>query len=316
MSMASMARATGEHAVGVRPLLPRWRDVLREQFHVIGLALRIPMLLALAFGAGITLLLVMVAARGNWPPGIHAEPIELPGIAGALFPLFVWAREERFGPGFFRTLPVDHGRHVLARIVAGWLWLMVGVALFSLAVVVITLVAGGSLAPVETIHVLDAPLASAGPVDAAMLRRETWAPGLTIWAVPFTAATAGYALVSAVVIGLRYPVRWAVGAAVLFVGLSALSDAASRLLGIDALADAPARAIEFLCVSRYGVDAVLTMRTMTLDRRMELASGETLHVWSAVPHLGDWAIATVLWTGAGLLALLAALSRHRERRRR
>ena len=38
-------------------------------------------------------------------------------------------------------------------------------------------------------------------------------------------------------------------------------------------------------------------------------------VWWAVPDLADWRIATLLWTGAGLLALWAAASRHRERRR-
>jgi hypothetical protein len=37
-------------------------------------------------------------------------------------------------------------------------------------------------------------------------------------------------------------------------------------------------------------------------------------VWRALPDLGDWAAATLLWTGAGLIALLAAACRHRERR--
>jgi hypothetical protein len=34
-----------------------------------------------------------------------------------------------------------------------------------------------------------------------------------------------------------------------------------------------------------------------------------------VPELADWRTATLLWTGAGLLALWAAASRHGERRR-
>jgi hypothetical protein len=37
-------------------------------------------------------------------------------------------------------------------------------------------------------------------------------------------------------------------------------------------------------------------------------------VWRALPDLRHWAAATLLWTGAGLMALLAAASRHRERR--
>ena len=38
-------------------------------------------------------------------------------------------------------------------------------------------------------------------------------------------------------------------------------------------------------------------------------------VWRAVPDIADWRNATLLWTTAGLLALWAAASRHRERRR-
>jgi hypothetical protein len=38
-------------------------------------------------------------------------------------------------------------------------------------------------------------------------------------------------------------------------------------------------------------------------------------VWWGVPDLADWRTATVLWTSAGLVAVWAAASRHRERRR-
>jgi hypothetical protein len=38
-------------------------------------------------------------------------------------------------------------------------------------------------------------------------------------------------------------------------------------------------------------------------------------VWRALPDVGQWAAATLLWTGAGLVALWAAASRHREGRR-
>jgi hypothetical protein len=46
-----------------------------------------------------------------------------------------------------------------------------------------------------------------------------------------------------------------------------------------------------------------------------LTTGERIHAWSALPDLADWRIAALLWTGAGLLAIWAAASRHRERRR-
>ena len=52
-----------------------------------------------------------------------------------------------------------------------------------------------------------------------------------------------------------------------------------------------------------------------LHTQATLATGRTVTVWRALPDLGQWAAATLLWTGAGLAALWAAASRHRERRR-
>lgn len=311
----SIARTTGEHAAAVRPLLPKWGDVLREQFRVIGLSLRIPLLLAFAAGLFITIVVAMDAARGNWPPDIHAEPLELPGVVGFLFPIAVWLREDRFGPGFFWTLPVEHSRHALARVVAGWLWLMLGVLLFSLAILLFTLLSGGNVFPEETIRVLTQPVSRLDVVDASLLRDVRWAPSPLIWAVPFTAATVTYMFGSAVLVGLRHWMRWVAGAVLLFAQASAASEIGDGRPRATWGANAPERAVSFLCESRYGLDALVTVRTATLDRRATLDSGERIHAWSAAPRLADWAIATLLWGGAGLLALLAAVSRHRERRR-
>jgi hypothetical protein len=74
-------------------------------------------------------------------------------------------------------------------------------------------------------------------------------------------------------------------------------------------------AARLLLDGRYGLDALLTARTESLSTSATLATGGQVRVWSAVPHLADWALATLLWTGAGLLALWAAASRHGERRR-
>ena len=59
----------------------------------------------------------------------------------------------------------------------------------------------------------------------------------------------------------------------------------------------------------------MAARTASLDTAAILTTGERVRVWSAVPDLTHWRTATLLWTGAGLLALWAAASRHRERRR-
>jgi hypothetical protein len=66
--------------------------------------------------------------------------------------------------------------------------------------------------------------------------------------------------------------------------------------------------------SAYGLDALLTARTGSLKTEATLSTGETVVVWRALPDVGQWAAATLLWTSAGLVALGAAASRHRERR--
>ena len=78
---------------------------------------------------------------------------------------------------------------------------------------------------------------------------------------------------------------------------------------------APERALEWLLENPYGLDALFTARTATLDTGMSFPTGERVSIWSAVPEMAHWLKATLLWTGIGLVALWAAASRHRERRR-
>jgi hypothetical protein len=100
-----------------------------------------------------------------------------------------------------------------------------------------------------------------------------------------------------------------------YVTATVVGGAASAGLGVGWLDHAPGRLMELLVGTRYGLDAILTARISTLRTLSRLATGEQFVVWRAVPDLADWGVATLLWTGAGLLALWAAASRHRERRR-
>jgi hypothetical protein len=77
----------------------------------------------------------------------------------------------------------------------------------------------------------------------------------------------------------------------------------------------PARVVKSIYYGPYGFDTLLTARTESLRTEVFLTTGERVPVWLGLPHLGQWAMATVGWTVGGLLALWAAASRHRERRR-
>jgi hypothetical protein len=314
--MTAPAFQTAERRTrGARPRLPRLRAVLREQVRATGLGLRTPALISAALVALLTLWVALERASTGTEMSLNAWPTQLPGLIGALLPIAVWARDERFGPGFLWTLPVDRRRQALTKVLAGWVWLMGGVALFVLWLLALTSATGGRALPPETLHVLTSQAGAVGPLDPAVLRTVRWAPSPLLWAVPFTAATASYLFASALALGTRHPVRWVIGSVLSYVLSSVASGAASAQLGVGWLDRAPGRLLGLLFDSRYGLDALLTARNETLTFTATLTTGDRVMVWSAVPDLADWGTATLLWTGAGLLALWAAASRHRERRR-
>ena len=300
---------------GTEPRLPRLRIVLLEQVRVTGHSLRGAALIAAALLALLTLWVALQSASMAGGITLNAWPTQMPGLIGALLPIAVWARDERFGPSFLWTLPVDRRRHALLKVLAGWVWLMAGVATFVLWLLALTSATGGRALPPETLYLSTFQAATAGPLDPAALQTVPWAPGPLIWAVPFTAATASYLLASALALGSRYPLRWVVGSVLAYVLSSVASTAASAQLGVGWLDHAPGRVMWSLFVSRYGLDALLTARIETLSATAPLTTGQQVQVWWAVPDLADWRTATLLWTSAGVLALWAAASRHRERRR-
>ena len=300
-------------ARGTRARQPRLRAVLLEQVRATGFLMRRPALIA-AILAVLTLLSALQSASREVPVTLYQWPTVLPGLMGAMLPIAVWARDERFGPGFLWTLPVDRRWHALTKVLAGWAWLMGGVVLFSLWSVAHTLISGGQVLPPETLHVVSVHASPRIPLDPAALRTVRWVPGPLIWVVPFTAATTCYLLASALVLGSRRPLHWVTGTVLSYTLLAVAGEPASAKLGVGWLADAPERLLGMLLDSRYGLDALLTARIDSLSITATLTTGGRIMVWRGVPGIGDWLAATLLWGGAGLLALWTAASRHRERR--
>lgn len=287
---------------------PRSRDVLAAQMRAIGFALRGPALVAAALVALATLLLTTAVMRTAEAIAFHPEHHILPSLLGLLLPIGVWMGEERFGAGFLWTLPVDRRRHALVKVFAGWVWLMSAVALLVLWLLALTLFSAGNVLAEETRRVLPSfSFTATRPFDPSALQHVRWTPEPLLWLVPFTAATATYLLASALALGTRHPLRFLVGTVFGFVLLVGLADAANVIDGAERLTDA-------LLYGPYGVDALLSAKTESLQVAATLSTGETLVVWRALPDVGQWAAATLLWTAAGLVALIAAASRHRERR--
>ena len=289
---------------------PRLRDVAGEQIRAVGLVLRRPLAGLAAVAAAVTLIIVVHEIGGGEIIDFHPELSMLPAMAGFLLPLGVWKGERRFGPSFLWSLPVDHRRHALVKVGAGWVWLMAGVLVFMLWLLGLTLLSGGKILAEEAMRLLPATLPPSGALDPAALRTVRWAPTPLFWLVPFTAATGTYLLASALVVGLRHPLRWVIGAVVGIGLLSATVEAANA----ERVADVAELVAKPLLYGPYGLDALFTARTESLHTEALLSTGERVAVWRGLPDLRQWAAATLLWTGLGLAALWAAASRHRERR--
>ena len=291
---------------------PRLRDVLLEHVRVLGRALRMPAAAAAGLIGLATLLVISEVPRQGGAIDFHPERYMLPALLALVFPIVVWRGEDRFGPGFLWTLPVDRRRHALTKVFAGWMWLMSAVALFVLWLLALTLLSGGSVLREETIRVLSssvpAPGTFAGPGAVETVRL---APQPLLWLTPFTAATGAYLFASAVWLGLRHPVRWIVGTAIGLQLVAITGDAAD----VEWLNLLPSRLLRTLYAGPYGLDRLLSAGTESAEVRVTLATGELVHAWRALPHPGQWAAATLLWTGVGLVLLWAAASRHRELRR-
>ncbi|MEA2490464.1 MAG: hypothetical protein QOH21_2256 [Acidobacteriota bacterium] len=222
---------------------PRWREVVLEQVRIVGLSLRTAALVAaVVLGVG-TFIVAIDLLRGG--PGFDSDSTFPTALFSFLFPFAVWRSDKPFGPAFLWTLPVDRRRLALAKVFAGWVWLMVALAGFVAWLFALVL------------------LAHASPVQHLMR-------------VPFTATIATYLFGSALVVGLRHPQRWLLGAGGLFLLLGGLSEVFGSGF-IPAVNDAAA-------------------------------------VWGSLPGGAQWAIATFLGLGAGLTALWAAVARHKENR--
>ncbi len=149
---------------------PPLREVVGEQVRTVGHALRRPALAAAALVAVGTLLPTIQLVRE--PNGVDFGPEHqmLPGILGLLFPIAVWQGEKRFGDGFLWTLPVDRRGHALAKVFAGWVWLLAAVAFFTLWLAVLTLASGGSFLGEETRQLVTASELPGRVLDPSTLR--------------------------------------------------------------------------------------------------------------------------------------------------
>jgi hypothetical protein len=235
---------------------PRMRNVVREQLRVVGLSLRREALVAAIVLGIATIGIAIDILQGSAATWFDSDDWAVIGIAAFLFPFAVWRRDRQFGPAFLWTLPVDRRRLSLAKVFAGWVWLMAALAVFVFWHLALALLSG--MTDPRTVS-------------------------LTV----FIGTSAMYLFGSAVVLGLRHPLRWLLGTAALLILLGFLERGLAS-----------------------------TIDNMINASNVSAALADAWSVWQTLPEFAQWAIPAIFWLGAGLAALWAAASRHAERRRR
>ncbi len=285
--------------------IPSLKAVWVEQLRVAGLAIRREgALAAVALALGSVALIafsripVLQAIVNEEAGELVFDPGEPPWgffavLAALLLPLVVWKGERRFGDTPLWSLPVDHRRHALLKVAAGWVWLLAILGAALVFVMLTTLASGGALG-VDEVRLLIVDLSGATAGTPGATESVNWTTPWWEWALPFTSATAAYLVASTLMLATARPLFWAVGLWV--AGAVALGVADVWDIGwIERTADFVAWYI--------GGD--------TFTRGVQLPSGGR-EAWTLLPTAKMWAVSSVLWIGLGLAGVLAASGRARN----
>lgn len=170
--------------------VPERSAVMKEQVEAVSIAIRKEQLVFLGVLAAIVLLAIYSALRGNVDHGHgnleYGPAATIPmSLVALLIPFGVWRASDRERRSYDWTMPVAQSTHTIIRMLAGWLWLMVGVAVYLVVLIgaefLVAAITGATLS-------IDVP---------------AWQ-----WLVPFTATTIAYLLTSIAIIGSEHPWHW------------------------------------------------------------------------------------------------------------
>ncbi len=288
---------------------PAFRAVWREQLRITGLSIQREVviaatLLGLFCLAGVVLARfpALLALMGEESlADFRLDPAE-PGFglwgvfAALLLPLLVWKGERPFGDTPIWSLPVDHRRHTLTKVAAGWVWLMVILGGALLSVVLATLAGGGALGVDEVRRLIIDGTRFPGPGATGATREVAWTTPWWEWVLPFTSATAAYMLASALLLATAYPFRWAVALYVLTIVPVGLAIEFYEVGWVQ-------RAVDLVAWFVGGGIFVSFVR---------LPTGEFARGWSPLPSAGLWVASAVFWISLGVACVVTASTRARD----
>jgi hypothetical protein len=208
-------------------------------------------------------------------------------------------------------MPVDRSQHAFAKVVAGWIILMVVATAFVLWLLILALITKGNITGEELINLFPPGTKPPwSPVDLDRIEKVRWVPQPILWLTPFTAATGTYVITSGVMVGIRHPLRWIAGIIASFFLIAAITQG----LGSQEYWQKIGDVVDAVMRGPYGLDGLLSAGAESAKTSAAVPGGDVISVWYELPSIRNWIVATALWTGIGIAGLAGALYRHRERR--
>jgi hypothetical protein len=278
-------------------------SLFAEQVRTVALALTREAMLAGAALALICILSLMMAVRYGEELYLSPDLLQPTLMVALWLPYAVWKGDPIFGRAFLWTLPVRRQHAAAAKVLAGALWMTIAMLVTWAALALTAVMSGGSVG-VEQVRLLDT---GGGLATATKLH---WQTPLWAWMMPFGAALILYFASSAALLGLRHPIRWIVGT---IVGTTLLIVLALSLAPHDTIDRVLQRIDDALWTGRLGFDHVLTGGEARLSRIVDPPGKGVVRLWSGMPGVVNWAVATMIWLTGALLALALAIRRHWER---
>ena len=223
MSATMIAAAAPEpgpvpnRAAALHPV-PEQSVVVKEQIEAVSIAIRKEQIAFLVTLAVVVLLGIYSVLRGGHShtpgnEGIDYGPaVTIPmTLVALLIPFGVWRSSDRERRAYDWAMPVAQSTHTIIRMLAGWLWLMLGVAIFLAVIVLLQVVMVGILGGSMRVDV------------------PAWE-----WLAPFTSVSIAYLLTSIAMIGSEHPWRW-IGGIIIGYWIAMLVLAILKLHGIAAV---------------------------------------------------------------------------------
>ncbi len=269
---------------------PALSTALRTQVTSVVQAMRWETRLLIAALGLVSAAAIYEGAQGN-SLNYPFEAALLIAIAAVGLPFAIWKGERVFNKSYLLSLPVDRPTHAWIKVIAGiaWLWAATFVVIATLSLV--TLLTGGSLD-----GSVSRPLMATGGEPALPMQMPVW-----MALVPFGGGLVAYLFSTAVVIGVRHKLLWAIGAPAIVLALLVVFG--------DLFAE---ELIETALVGPVGLDFVVSGGFEALEDRQSARTGETLSAWRRPPQVSDWLGATALWSALGSACVALAARRHRE----